>query len=199
MRALAFVYGIACYALSLGVMLGAVAFVGDLVPSIPVSIDRGVEEPSLVAAGIDVALLAFFFVQHSVMARPWFKRAWARLVPPVTERSTYVLFSSLALFLLLAYLRRRRLEDFEFRVAGLYRLVRHPLMLGLLVAFWASPTMTVGHVLFSLSMTGYVLVALRLEESELVAAFGDAYRGYQAGVPMILPFPRPSGTQRERQ
>jgi protein-S-isoprenylcysteine O-methyltransferase Ste14 len=241
MRYLALLYGVVCYVLFLGVFLGAIAFVGDLVPAIPVSVDRGPLATAGGALGIDVALLTLFAVQHSVMARPAFKRVWTRIVPPAVERSTYVLFSSLALLLLLVFwqplpgviwsaagavglglsavrwlgwgvvllstfmishfdlfglkqvyanLKQQRLEDPEFRTFGLYRLVRHPIMLGFMIAFWATPTMTLGHLVFALATTGYVLIALRLEEADLVRSLGDRYRDYQARVPMLLPIPK---------
>jgi protein-S-isoprenylcysteine O-methyltransferase Ste14 len=74
-----------------------------------------------------------------------------------------------------------------FHARFLYRLVRHPLMLGFLIAFWAAPTMTAGHLLFSIAMTGYILIATQVEERDLVAALGDQYRDYQRDVPGLLP------------
>jgi methanethiol S-methyltransferase len=241
MRTLAFLYGILCYALFLGVFLGAIAFVGDLVPAIPVSVDRGPSSSPGLALVIDALLLTLFAVQHSVMARPGFKRVWTRVVSPAIERSTYVLFASLALlFLLVAWrplpgivweadgaaglllrglqglgwvvvllstfmishfelfglsqvyanLRQQRLEAPAFKMFGLYRLVRHPIMLGFLIAFWATPVMTVGHLVFALATTGYILVALRLEEADLIRVHGDTYRDYQARVSMLVPLPK---------
>jgi methanethiol S-methyltransferase len=79
-----------------------------------------------------------------------------------------------------------------FHARWLYRLVRHPLMLGFVIAFWAVPTMTAGHLLFSIAMTGYIVVATHLEERDLVAALGDQYREYRRTVPMLLPFSKRS-------
>ena len=76
-----------------------------------------------------------------------------------------------------------------FRIRWFYKLVRHPLMAGFLIAFWAAPTMTSGHLLFSIAMTGYILIAVQLEERNLVAALGDQYRDYRREVPMLLPRP----------
>lgn len=86
--------------------------------------------------------------------------------------------------------RAKPYTDLEFHVRFFYRLVRHPLMLGFIIAFWAAPTMTAGHLLFSIVMTGYILVATRIEERDLVAALGDDYRNYRREVPALLPLGR---------
>jgi protein-S-isoprenylcysteine O-methyltransferase Ste14 len=230
-------YGAMCYLVFLVAFLYAIGFVGNIV--VPRSIDSGIAASTAKALVIDVLLLGLFAAQHSVMARPAFKRWWTRLVPKTIERSTYVLLASLLLLLLFCqwrtmpeviwdvtwppgriglwvvfwmgwalvlaatfminhfdlfglrqvYLawRGRPYTDLEFRTSLLYRLVRHPIMLGFIVAFWATPTMTAGHLLFAFATTGYVLIALQFEEHDLTAALGDQYREYRSRVPMLIP------------
>jgi protein-S-isoprenylcysteine O-methyltransferase Ste14 len=84
----------------------------------------------------------------------------------------------------------RPYEPIEFRTPSLYRLVRHPLILGFLIAFWAAPTMTAGHLLFAVATSAYCLVAVRLEERDLVGFYGERYAGYQRQVRMLVPIPR---------
>ncbi|BBZ37852.1 methanethiol S-methyltransferase [Mycobacterium conspicuum] len=233
-------YGAAAYLLFLAVFLYLVGFVGGIV--VPRTVDHGLSAPIGVAILVNVALLAVFGVQHSVMARPGFKRWWTRFVPESIERSTYVWLSNAVLLLLYwqwrtmpaviwhvelpagrlavwvlfglgwvmaltatflinhfdlfglrqVYLasRGKPYTDIDFHVRLLYRLVRHPLMLGFLIAFWSAPTMTAGHLLFAAGMTTYILIAVHFEERDLVAALGDQYRDYRREVPMLLPRPR---------
>lgn len=236
-KLLAFLYGSICYLLFLVSFLYAIGFVGNLV--VPKTIDSEVVGgfwPSLLING---ALLGIFALQHSGMARPGFKRWWTRVVPEPIERSTYVLFTSLALILLYwlwqpmpavvwsvehevgrivlwvlyglgwglvfvatfmishahlfgmkqvhDHLKGEEQWDPGFQTPGLYRHIRHPIMAGFITAFWATPRMTVGHLVFALATTGYILIAVQLEERDLVAAFGDKYRAYRQRVPMLIP------------
>jgi protein-S-isoprenylcysteine O-methyltransferase Ste14 len=232
-------YATVAYASFLLIAVWSVAFLGGF--AIPKTIDSGDAGPWPIALAIDGAILGLFAVQHSVMARPGFKRVWTKVVPPAIERATYVLLSSLILGLLysawrpmpgvlwsvtgaaaialwIAYglgwvivvastfmidhfhlfgltqawqaLKKKAETEPSFRVVLLYRFVRHPLMLGFLIAFWATPHMSVGHLVFTLLATGYIFVGTYFEERDLRAALGETYARYQAEVPMLLPIPK---------
>ena len=233
-------YALLSYAVFVVSFLYAVGFVGNMV--VPKSIDVGAGGAPLAQALIvDLLLLALFAVQHSVMARPAFKRWWTSFVPKSVERSTYVLFASLTLLLLywqwqpmpatvwnvehplavlalqivfwggfalvlassflINHLELFGLSQVLARVSGdepappvfrtplLYRHVRHPLYLGFLLAFWAAPVMSIGHLLFAIATSGYILIGIWFEERDLVDQFGDRYRRYREQVAMLLPLP----------
>ncbi len=234
-----FIYGLLAYVLFLGAFLYAIGFVGNLL--VPKTIDSGTEPSILTAVLINVVLLSVFALQHSVMARPAFKRWFTSMMSPAMERSTYVLLSSLALVLIfwqwqpitaivweverpmLVYLmyglffmgylivllstfminhfelfglkqiydnlKHRPAVHMQFQTNYLYKIIRHPIMLGFLIAFWATPVMTVGHLLFAGVTTAYILVAVTyLEERDLKKALGKKYEAYQKDVPMLIPF-----------
>lgn len=235
-RLLILFYAIASYAVFLVSTLFAIGFVGNL--AVPKSIDTGQPASLGEAIGVNLLLLGIFAVQHSIMARPAFKRWWTAILPAAAQRSTYVLLSSLILLLLfwqwrpipiqvwrvegiaawlligvfwlgwaitfasthmidhfelfglrqaLAALRGAGVPGQSFKTPLLYKVVRHPIMLGFLLAFWATPEMTVGHLLFAVANTAYILAGVHFEERDLIAEFGAAYRQYRARVPMLLP------------
>lgn len=237
-RFLSVAYGVVCYLVFLGTFLYAVGFVGNL--PVPKAIDTGTVVPFVEAVAVNVLLLSLFAVQHSVMARPSFKRWWMRMVPSQVERSTYVLASSFILMLLFWQWRpipglvweagppwsailwavfvvgwmvvlasTFLIDHFDlfglrqvvlfargvpytpptFGVRGLYRLVRHPVMFGFLIAFWATPAMTWGHLLFAGMTTAYIVVGVWLEERDLRRAFGETYDQYRRQVGMLVPRP----------
>jgi len=240
-RLLIFVYGVLSYAVFFATFLYAIGFIGNLWPNswVAKSIDSAPQVPLMNALLTNLALLGVFAVQHSVMARPAFKRWWTRIVPESAERSTYTLFSTLALIALFVFwqpiggviwnvvsplgqallysayafgwilllistflinhfdlfglrqvwlqLLGKPYQSLPFKMPALYRYVRHPLYVGWLFTFWATPTMTVAHLVFAIATSAYILIAIQFEEHDLVAAHPE-YEGYRRRVPMLVPF-----------
>ena len=243
-----FIYGALCYLIFLGTFLYAIGFIGNF--GVPTTLDGARSGSLAVALAIDVALLGLFAMQHSIMARKWFKDWWTQIVPRPLERSTYVLFSSLALILMFwlwrplggvvwsvqsptgrlvlfalfafgwvmvlvstflinhfdlfglrqvwLYLRGRAYTTLKFGTPGPYRIVRHPLYVGWLFAFWSTPTMTFAHLLFSIATTAYILLAIQFEERDLAREHGGTYEAYRRSVPMLVPFAHRRHTRTSR-
>lgn len=240
-RIFVLIYGVICYVIFFVTFLYAIAFVGNFI--VPRSIDAGGDAvPLMTALLINIVLLSVFAIQHSVMARPAFKKWWTQIVPRSIERSTYVLLSSLALILLFwqwrpmtdiiwdvqnvtgqyvllaifflgwgivllstflinhfdlfglrqvyLYSKHQEYTNVGFKEVFLYKIVRHPIMLGFIIAFWATPKMTAGHLLFAAVTTVYVLVAIQIEERDITSVHGDDYKDYRKRVSMILPIPK---------
>lgn len=237
-RFIAFLYGLASYVVFFAAFLYAIGFVSGLV--VPKTIDSGTVVPTVEALIVNLLLMSVFAIQHSVMARKQFKQWWTQFVPKSVERSTYVLFSSLALILLFWQWRPMPalvwhignpqialaviglslagwlivltstflINHFElfglqqvatnlagqpmpaphFRTPLYYKFVRHPIYLGFIIAFWAAPAMTVGHLLFAAVTTAYIFIGILLEERDLVDLFGNDYRRYKERVSMLLPW-----------
>ena|SRR6185295_4045621 len=237
-RFISFLYGVAAYVVFFAVILYAIGFVSGFV--VPKTIDTGPGVPMAEAIIVNLLLMSLFALQHSVMARKEFKQWWTKFVPKSVERSTYVLFASLALALLfwqwrpipalvwnidnpeiasslLAFslfgwvivftstflinhfelfglhqvvnnLAGRPMPAPRFRAPLYYQFVRHPIYLGFVIAFWAAPTMTAGHLLFAAVTTAYILIGIQLEERDLIGLFGDEYRRYRDRVSMLLPW-----------
>jgi protein-S-isoprenylcysteine O-methyltransferase Ste14 len=244
-KILVLLYGVVSYLLFFGTFLYAFGFVGNLF--VPKSIDGEPRLPLAQAILINASLLLVFALQHSIMARPAFKRWWTKIVPEQAERSTYVLLSSLCLILLVwqwqpmggfiwrieepiaktiltilfiigwlivlistfminhfdlfglrqvwFYFLGKKYEPLHFRIPFFYKYVRHPLYLGWLIAFWATPVMSAAHLLFAVLTTGYILTAIKFEEKDLITHFGEKYLSYKNWVPKIIPFTKKNSTK----
>jgi protein-S-isoprenylcysteine O-methyltransferase Ste14 len=240
-RTLSMLFAIVCYAIFFATFLYLIGFVGDL-SFFPKTVDSPPSAMApVIAAIIDVILIALFGLQHSIMARPAFKRAWTKIVPETVERSVFVLFASLALLIMFWFwqpidgrvwvvgsdmrwlstilwvmfwggfgivlistflinhfelfglqqawfnLRGTQAAAPELRQPLFYRWVAHPLYAGFFLAFWATPRMSVGHLLLAVALSIYMLIAIRYEEHDLTDLFGEDYRRYRSGVGMLWP------------
>jgi protein-S-isoprenylcysteine O-methyltransferase Ste14 len=231
-------FALVAYTIFFLTFLYLIAFVGNL-PWVPLTVDRGPDAPLATALVVNIALIALFGLQHSVMARQGFKRAWTRIVPEPAERSVYVLLASAVLIILFSFwrpieglvwetrstalstllwvlfaagwgivllstflinhfelfglqqawlnLRGRAAAAPRFHQPFFYKLVRHPLYAGFILAFWSTPRMTEGHLLLAVGMTIYILIAIRYEERDLVGLFGEDYERYRQDVGMLIP------------
>jgi protein-S-isoprenylcysteine O-methyltransferase Ste14 len=237
-RTASFAYGILSYVFFFVTFLYAIAFIGNIF--VPKTIDSGEQGSVVTAVVINLLLLSIFAIQHSVMARPAFKKVWTKIVPESIERSTYVLLSTVALGLICAFwqplngviwdfsgsaigtglwvlffagwlvvlsstfmidhfdlfglrqvylnLKARSYNPRGFQKNVFYKLVRHPIMTGFLIAFWAAPVMSVGHLLFAVVTTIYIYIAVKhFEEKDLVKFIGPDYIAYQKEVGMLIP------------
>lgn len=236
-RSFVLAYGLLSYVVFLATFVYLAGFLSNVL--VPKSIDSGVTGPFATALLGNLLLVMIFAMQHSVMARPGFKRWWTRKIPQPIERSTYVLLTNLTLMLLFwqwqpmggvvwdvpypavraafhavclvgwltilvatcmihhgdlfglrqvwLYYRGEPYTHLEFMTPGLYQWVRHPLYVGWMMAFWATPTMSVAHLLFAVAMTGYMLAAIPWEEHDLLKFHGEKYAAYCRRVPRLIP------------
>lgn len=231
-----FVYGLTAYGLFFGVYLYLICFVCGIAIPAPIN---GSQHSSALAPLVNTLLVALFGVQHSIMARPSFKKWWTSYVHPAIERSTYVMISNVVMIAMFYFwqpmpqllwnvdnpvlrgllwtlnglgwmlvpgssflinhfdlfgarqvwlhLKGQPQSQLPFRTPMLYKLVRHPLYVGWLMAFWITPSMSAGQMLFAVTMTAYILIAIRFEERDLEKLFGRSYSDYRARVPMLIP------------
>jgi protein-S-isoprenylcysteine O-methyltransferase Ste14 len=227
-----------CYTAFFAAFVYFIGFVAAI-DLLPTHVDKGLSAGIGTALLVDVALIALFGVQHSVMARPGFKARWIRVVPRQLERSVYclaaaaalmammllwhpipgwvwhvteptartVLWALLGLGFVVVFTSTHLISHWElfglsqawhhvrgseatarpFQTPLFYRAVRHPLYTGFLIALWATPDMSYGHLLLALGLTAYVLVAIGYEERDLLATFGDQYADYRKRVGALIP------------
>ncbi|KAF3982582.1 MAG: hypothetical protein HFP78_01025 [Methylococcales symbiont of Hymedesmia sp. n. MRB-2018] len=237
MRLLVMLYGTVSYLLFFVVFVYFIGFVGDIF--LPITVSTEMEVYSDNALMINIGLILMWGVQHSVMARGWFKDMIVSVVPHHIERSTYVLVSDITLAIFMYYWQpmegivwqvedsmtvtvlwslfafgwvllfaatfltnhfdlfglrqtwlyfvKKTYTDVTFAEKLVYRWIRHPMMLGFMIAFWALPTMTVGHLVFSIGMSVYVLIGIHFEEKGLAKSLGQTYMDYQKRTSKIIP------------
>jgi len=232
-------FGSLGYLSFLAAFLYAIGFVGNWL--VPKSIDSGPTESTALSLLINAALLSIFAIQHTIMARPAFKRWWTSVIPKCAERSIFVLLASASLGLTfwqwrplphelwhvtgpvatvlsalslagwaIVFIASFTINHFDlfglrqawfrfqnqpyvpvgFRLAGFYRVVRHPLMAGFIIAFWATPVMSVGHLFFAAMTTAYIRFGTWVEERDLIAEHGERYLDYARRVRGLIPLPK---------
>lgn len=238
-RILFLAYGITCHLLFLVIYAWMAAWVGNFGFGWLRTIDSEADGSLVTAICVNLALVLMFGLQHSVMARPTFKKWWTRFIPEQIERSTYVLFSCIAVAVLLWQWRpmggvvwnvensvgrvllhalfafgwvmvpavsllinhfdlfgtrqvwlnwlQKPYTNPPFRTPSIYKHIRHPLYVGWLIAFWATPTMTLAHLVFAVGMTAYILIAIPFEERNLIEHFGPSYADYKRRVGAFIP------------
>lgn len=240
-KLLMFTYSILAYAIAFASIIYWILSMSNLIPEI--SIDQEPKVSPVLAILNNLVLIALFGLQHSIMARGWFKDFFVKYFPKPIERSTFVLISGLLLFNLVIQwqpvggiiwsvksntilfyaiyvlfflgwiilfvssflinhfdlfgLRQTFLElqnkpytQLHFRIKSFYKYVRHPLYFGMLLGMWATPTMSVTHLLFAIGITIYAVIGTQFEEKDLVKEFGDTYKEYQSKTRMLIPIPK---------
>lgn len=241
LRVLTMLYSVVCYAIGVATLVYLILFITDLL--VPVSLNRGAgiapDVGGATAVLWNAAVVTVWGLQHTVMARPAFKRIWTKIVPVPIERSTYLVFVAIATAIMVsswipmpavlwdttdtvfypmlltvyfmgwcivlfstflinhfhlfglqqAFLHLRCLQSKQetFRTPLLYKLVRHPMMSGVLIALWAVPVLTVGRLVFNVLMTGYVFIGLYFEERTLTVELGQEYKQYLKTTPSVIP------------
>lgn len=237
-RVATLLYGVLIYFLFLATFVYFIGFAAGF-SFMPTSVNSGEAGPSGSAILINLLMLTAFATQHFIMARPWFKERWTKIVPEQIERSTYVLATTLLVTLMVCkwqpmpgtvwhiensagayalwavwgvgwvimlystflidhfdlfglrqvylYFRATPYSPVQFKMRSFYCYVRHPMMVGFIIAFWATPNMSAGHLLFSIAATGMILVGIQLEERDLLRALGEDYSSYRRRVPMLIP------------
>lgn len=237
MRIAVMLYGVVSYFLFFAVFLYFIAFIGEFY--VPKHLSSEAVESVGSALLVNIGLFLFWGIQHSVMARDWFKEAINKAIPHHVERSTYVFVSSIVLALFMYFWQpiegviwqvdnpilqttiwglfalgwvvifvstfltdhfdlfglrqtwlhfvKKTYTNVTFTERLIYQWIRHPMMLGIVIAFWAAPTMTTGHLVFSVGMTLYVFIGIHFEERGLVRALGEPYIEYQKRTAKIIP------------
>ena len=241
LRTITMLYSLVSYAIGVASLVYLILFIADL--WVPVTINRGAgfAPQAGIATAIlwNVGVVLIWGIQHTLMARPTFKRVWTKVVPVPIERSTYLICVAIATVMLVLcwapmptviwdlsgtvlamlllgvyffgwcitlfstfllnhfhlfglqqafiYIRRLQSKQETFQTPLLYKLVRHPMMSGVLIALWAVPVLTVSRLLFNILMTTYIFIGLYFEERTLTDELGDDYKRYLQTTPSVIP------------